>query len=129
MADPAIPYYEPGERISGINGSASPIVSKTFVDVNGNKNTGDPRTINVKTCAAAAKAIGVAGQDIAVGERGVLLTSPGMVVPVTAGGTLTAGQEVEVGANGQAVTLAAGKAVGKALDGATAGNDAMIKLY
>jgi hypothetical protein len=50
------------------------------------------------------------------------------IVPVTAGGTIAAGAQVEVGTNGQAVTLASGKAVGTCCDGATNGNDARIAL-
>jgi hypothetical protein len=53
----------------------------------------------------------------------------GSIVPVTAGGTIAFGAEVEVGTGGKAVTIASGKARGRAVEAGTNGNDVMIELY
>jgi hypothetical protein len=54
----------------------------------------------------------------------------GHIVPVTCGAAVTAGAEVEVGTTGRAITLAAGKAVGKALSTTTAADtDLFVQLY
>lgn len=70
---------------------------------------------------AAGNAVGVARTDAAIGELcpvDVLGTAV-----VTAGGAIAKGAHVEVGATGKAVTLAAGKAVGVALEAAAADGD------
>lgn len=133
-ANECMPYYEPGTRITG-HASAG-ITGKTFVAPSGNiqsgpllASTSEGGNIVVATCTAGARALGVAGYDVASGEKCPLLTGPGMVVPVTAGGTIAAGAEVEVGSGGKAITLASGKAVGLCLTGATNNNDAMVRLY
>ena len=55
--------------------------------------------------------------------------APGWIVPVTAGATLTAGQEVQTDATGQAIPFAAGVKAGYVLNGAASGADAEIALY
>ena len=50
-------------------------------------------------------------------------------MPVTAGAAITAGAEVEVGASGKAITLASGKAVGRALTTAANNADVYVRLY
>lgn len=70
------------------------------------------------TATAAGNAIGVSRSDAAIGEQfpaDVLGTTL-----VTAGGPIAANAAVEVGANGKAVTLAAGKAVGRLAPGSSA---------
>lgn len=70
---------------------------------------------------AAGNAIGVASTDAAIGDLcpvDVLGTAV-----VTAGAAIAKGAHVEVGAAGKAVTLAAGKAVGVALEAAAADGD------
>ena len=52
-----------------------------------------------------------------------------MIVPVTAGAAITAGQEVQSDATGQAIPLAAGKPAGLAMSGAAAGADCQVKIY
>jgi hypothetical protein len=83
--------------------------------------------IKVATAAAGAKAFGVAKYDAASGALVGILR--GGVVPVTAGGTIAFGAEVEVGTAGKAITLASGKAVGKAVEAGTNGNDIQIAFY
>lgn len=71
--------------------------------------------------AAGAKALGVAevdadqGEDASVSTHGILI--------VEAGAAIAAGAEIEVGANGKAITKAAGVSNGFALDAAAADGD------
>jgi hypothetical protein len=139
-ANELIPYYEDGHRLTGQASAA--ITGKRFVGVSGNRTSGPgiPTTAQVGAsdpveggnyqfahATAAAKAVGVSTWDAAIGEKvGVIRHG---VVPVTAGANIAAGVEVEVGANGQAVTLAAGKAVGYCMTGVLSGADAEILLY
>lgn len=123
MANESTPLFRPGRDITGLTTGA--VTGKTFVDVSATR--GADGMIKVATAAAGAKALGVAKYDAASGALvGILL---GGVVPVTAGGTIAFGAEVEVGSAGKAITLASGKAVGKAVEAGTNGNDIQIKFY
>ena len=82
--------------------------------------------IKAATATAATKAFGVAARDIASGDTGLILR--GGIVNVTAGGTIAAGAEVEVGSGGKAVTLASGKSVGTAVNAGTSNNDVLVAL-
>ena len=72
---------------------------------------------------------GVSGRDAAVGELVDVKRGKDRVTFVTAGGAIAAFEEVEVGANGQAVKKASGVAVGYAVTAAASGTDAEISLY
>lgn len=74
-----------------------------------------------QVAAAAGNAIGVAESNGAIGAL-VPVTALGTAI-VTAGAAIAQGARVEVGAAGKAVTLAAGKAVGVALQAAAADGD------
>src|SRR3954468_5155373 len=91
--------------------------------------TSEGSNLRMAHAAAGAKAFGVSKYDVASGAKGGVYGTPGRVVPVTAGGTVTAGQQVEVGTTGQAITLASGIAVGLAVTSATSGNDVFVKIY
>lgn len=123
MANECTPLFRPGKDITGL--AAAAITGKTFVDVSANR--GADGLIRVATAAAGARAFGVAAADIASGAIGPILR--GGILPVTAGGTIAAGDEVEVGTGGKAVTLASGKAVGKAVESGASNNPVMIALY
>jgi hypothetical protein len=52
------------------------------------------------------------------------------ILPITCGAAITAGSEVEIDASGRVINIAAGIAVGLAMDTqATVGADAEILLY
>jgi hypothetical protein len=70
---------------------------------------------------AAGNAVGVAATDAAIGEL-CPVDALGTAV-VIAGAAIAKGAHVEVAADGKAVTLAAGKAVGVALEAAAAAGD------
>jgi hypothetical protein len=89
----------------------------------------DHRLIKVATATAAGLSFGVAAYDAASGARVPVIRGKGSIVPVTAGGTIAFGAEVEVGTGGKAVTIASGKARGRAVEAGTNGNDVMIELY
>lgn len=136
VGNECIPFYEPGSRITGHCEAA--VTGKRFVDISDDRqgpvagaglgtNT-DGGNIVVSHATAAGKAIGVASHDAAIGKK-VTILSGGFVVPVTADGAINSGDEVEVGANGKAKALAAGRPVGRAFDDAADGADAMIKIY
>ena len=71
--------------------------------------------------SAGAKALGVAEVDAALGEQTSVSTHG--ILLVTAGAAIAAKAEVEVGADGKAVTKAAGISNGYALDEALADGD------
>lgn len=135
MANECVPFKETGLSVTAK--AAGAIVGKTFVKISGNRTGGGAAGLGtdlanvyqVVQCTAAAKAFGVAQRDAASGSLVGVYTSPGLIVPVTAGATINAGQEVEVDANGKAVPFSAGIKVGLALTGASAAADAEIKLY
>ncbi|AZI61354.1 DUF2190 family protein [Rhodococcus qingshengii] len=120
----SILVYAPGATLTGQATAA--VVKSTFVAVSGNRiaNGGN---VAVATATAAGRSFGVAAHDAATGEL-VTIHRAGTVRVLTAG-VLAAFDEVEVGATGKAVKLAAGKAVGYALSGAASGALAEIHLY
>lgn len=124
MANECTPLFRPGRDITVLTTAA--VTGKTFVDVSATRDA-STGLIKVATAAAGAKAIGVAVRDAAIGTTVAILR--GGILPVTAGGAIAAGAEVEVGASGRAITLASGKAVGKAVETGTNGNDVFIDLY
>jgi hypothetical protein len=135
---PTIPLFEDGDRISAAITAA--VTSGTFVGISATLQGGPllnvttPITggnaIQVATCTAAAKAFGVAVTDGATaGDVIGLITGHGYIVPMIAGGSITAGVEVECGAAGNPVTLASGKACGMAVSTATSTNTVWIKTY
>jgi predicted RecA/RadA family phage recombinase len=124
LANECIPFYEPGQRITGRAKAA--IVGKRLVDISGNREDG---LIGIAHATAAGKAFGVASHSAADGEN-VTVIGSGAVVPVTAtAAAIDAGDEVEVGADGKVLALASGVAVGVCVNGALANADAEIKLY
>jgi len=69
----------------------------------------------VKRTVAKDKAVGVAGWDAAdKAEVKIYSRGAGIRLPVTSGAAITAGEEVESDAEGRAIPLAAGAALGMA---------------
>lgn len=124
MANECIPHYRPGADVTAVTTGA--VTGKTFVDLSAALTTG---LASVATATAAGKTVGVAVKDTASGARVAIIRGKGTILPVTAGGTIAYGAEVEVGSAGKAVTIASGKAVGRAWSAGTNGNDVIIELY
>lgn len=122
MANEAKPLFRPGANVTVKTTAA--VTGKTFVGVSATPDADG--LIKAATATAATKAFGVAARDIASGDIGLILR--GGIVNVTAGGTIAAGAEVEVGTGGKAVTLASGKSVGTAVSAGTSNNDVLVAL-
>jgi hypothetical protein len=144
-ANECIPLKTPALSITARCGAA--VTGKRFVKVIGNRTGGgisvaggDPRSVLstdvenvyvVGPCTVSGEAaVGVAKYDQAINlEVGVYKFGSGHILPVKAGANLTAGQQVQTDATGQAIPLAGGVALGYAMDVATSGLDAEIALY
>lgn len=127
MANECIPLFKPGEDVTCYATAA--VTGKRFVNVSADRQTSGTATgdlISVAPASAAGDAFGVAAYDAAINTLVAVVTDG--IVPVTAGGTVTAGQRVEIDASGRAVTLASGIAVAKAVSSATSGNDVFVQL-
>jgi hypothetical protein len=115
--------YEPGRDVTGQATAA--VTAKRLVAISGDRAASG--NLSVAHATAAGRAFGVAKHDAASGE--LVSVARGGVVKVTAMGAIAAFAEVQVGANGTATTLAAGKAIGYAVTGAADATDAQIALY
>lgn len=118
-----IPYSETSDLTFLATGAVTGKRCVTISDTRSGENYRAAHT------SAGAKATGVAAYDVASGAFGQMIGTPGRVVPITAGGTISAGAEVEVGSNGQVIAYSSGIKVGQALDAGTNGNDVRVKLY
>jgi hypothetical protein len=116
--------YDPGAEISAV--ATTPVVAQRFVAISGNRVNGN---VAVAPAAGGGRVFGVAATDAAVGQLVRVVRGASRVVRVTASGAIAASAEVQVGGNGTATTLAAGKAVGYAITGAADGGEAQISLY
>jgi hypothetical protein len=118
------------------------VVGSRFVAPSGNRSGGGVETglttdlanvYRMAHCGAGVKAFGVAKYDVANAGIGGAYGQPGRIVPVTAGGAVTAGQEVMSDASGKAITHVPGTATNRACGLAltTAATDELVevKLY
>lgn len=120
-----IPLYEPGKRITVVADGA--ISGRRAVKVNASKGQGFPgANLHVIQAVAGDRPDGIAIWDLVLNEVGGMIRDG--VVPIDAGATVTAGQEVQVDATGRVITLAAGKSIGKAWTDATVGNPCYVAL-
>lgn len=153
-ANECIPLKVPGEAVSGQATVA--VIGKRFVKITAARVGGGLRggtsavvaagpgygantlstdissNYQIGPCSVSGEAaLGVAGWDAGVGQKTkVYKLGQGLVLPITAGAALAAGQEVQTDATGRAIPLAAGKALGYTLDSASgAGVDCEIALY
>jgi hypothetical protein len=132
-------YYEDADEITCF--ATANVVGKTFVGISAARQLGGPNlvgggitdsitggNVSVATAAAGGKVFGVAMYDAPQGTL-VPVYRYSHVMPVTAGAAITAGQEVQSDASGNAIPLAAGKPAGLAIDSCASGADAQISLY
>jgi hypothetical protein len=135
----ANPFYDEGDEVTGYCTAA--VTGMTFVKVSGPRQPGGPNlvsggitdsvvggTISVAPAALGDKVLGVAMYDQTLGNLVPIFRSP-KVMPVTAGAAITAGQEVQSDANGNAIPVAAGRPAGLAFDSCASGGIAQISLY
>lgn len=123
LGNPSI--YAPGADITAQVTAA--VTARRFVAISGDRVAGG--NIAVAPAPAGARAFGVAAHDAASGALVTVVRGASRVVKVAAGGAITAGAEVEVGAAGKAIAKASGVAVGYAVTGAVNNTDAEISLY
>lgn len=121
----AATIYSPGQDITAV--TTADVTERRFLGISGNRANSGP--ISVAHASAGARICGVAGNTAASGAQVRVVRGSSRVVWVDAGGNITAGAEVEVGASGKAVTRSSGAAVGYAITGATSGTPAEIALY
>jgi hypothetical protein len=148
MANDCIPYKFPGEAITAKAKGA--VKGKTFVKIGGDRTGGGKggaegsttvgvglstdleNLYQVETCGAKGAAVGVAGWDAADKGELKVWAGPGTILPVTAGGTVEPGDQVESDAEGKAVKGAAAPGtvpLGVAMAKGATGKDVEIKLY
>lgn len=127
MANECIPLYRPGQDVTATAGAA--ITGKTFVDITAALDAADGTLPTVSPATGASKVFGVAARDAAKDDRVPVIRGAKVIIPVTAGGTIAVGEEVEVGSAGKAVKLASGVAVGRALTAGASNSDVFIELY
>jgi hypothetical protein len=125
MANECTPLFRPGADVTCLTTGA--VTGKTFVDISATRDA-STGLIKVATATAAGLKFGVAAYDAASGAR----------VPVIRGKLdrssdcgrhhrLRRGGRGRLG--GKAVTIASGKAVGRAVEAGTNNNDVFIELY
>lgn len=123
-----IPLYEPGKRITIVADGA--ISGRRAVKVNASKGQGFPgANLHVIQAVAGDRPDGIATWDLATTEVGAMIRDG--VVPVDAGATVTAGQQVMLDATGRVITyVVAGTnyPIGKAWTDATVGNPCYVAL-
>lgn len=90
--------------------------------------------MQVTQCVAGEKSIGVTKWDTAAADDVVGIFAGGQIVPMTAGGSITAGNKVMSDASGNPVAWSsaaseANNANGIAVSTATVGNPVYIKLF
>lgn len=112
--------YAPGQDIPGVATAA--ITSRQFVKVSADRDSGTGN-VSVAPAAAGDRPLGVAAWNAATGQ--IVRIARGGVLKVTAGGAITAGDPIAVGANGAAVTasgtaVVVGQAIASAQNGAVA---------
>jgi hypothetical protein len=132
------PYKSEG--LSFTYKATAAVTGARFVKISGNRTGGGEAGLstdlaNVYQCsqvtASGGVAVGVSMRDCANGALGQAHAGPGLIVPVTAGATLTAGTKVQSDATGQAIPwdgTVASVPVGTVMTGAASGALAEIKL-
>lgn len=126
-----IPLYEPGKRITIVADGA--VSGRRLVKTNASKGQGFPgaNLHVVQGTVAGDRPDGVSTWDLAITEVGAMVRDG--VVPVDAGATVTAGQQVMMDTTGRVIpwVFAASMAnwpIGKAWTDATVGNPCYVAL-
>ena len=154
MANDCIKIKEEGDHITCMADGGLAVTGKRFVYISGPRHSGgigisgnvvsgqgqglvadataDKSAVymakQVDATWVAKRALGVASFDAPAG--GLFTAIREGIVPVTAGAAITGGNELQTDNQGRVIPLAAGVAVGLAMDSqATVGNDVEVLLY
>ncbi|WP_404314349.1 capsid cement protein [Prescottella equi] len=119
----SIDVYGPGRDITGRATAA--LAAKRFLRISGNETDG---VMAVAPATAGGRTCGVAKYAADPGELVGVARGASRVVRVTAAAPIAAFAEVEVGADGKAVTKTTGVSVGYATTAAATDGDAFISL-
>jgi hypothetical protein len=140
-----IALFEPADDLTAAVTGA--IGAGKFVKIGGNFQAGPALDVSTPTgpltggnlmqvslCGAGQKAFGVTKWETAAANEVVGLYTGNQVVPMTAGGTITAGNEVMANASGDPVAWTsaaseANKPLGIAVSGAASSATVYVKLY
>lgn len=123
MANECKPLFRPGQEVTVLTTAA--VTGKTFVKITATRDTATG-LVKVGPGTAGDNSFGVASADIANEATGSVIR--GGLVFVTAGGAITAGARVQVGADGKAVAHSSGIAVGTACETGSNNNDVLVAL-
>jgi len=140
VANECIPVYEPGGTPTGH--AAVAVTGKRCLKVSGEPTsslialsaTAEGGNISVAQCTVQGeRVVGISNRDTGAGGKVGVLGTPGLILPVTAGAAVTAGQEVMTDNQGRVIPYVAGAgifAVGLCIQGqSTVGQDAVVKFY
>jgi predicted RecA/RadA family phage recombinase len=118
----SVPYFDHGDTITAH--AAADLFGRRFVAIDGPRTDGNP-TVNYPE--AGAKVFGVSSYDVRAGGKVTIHHQDALVVPVTAGGNVGAGDLVTSDAQGRAVTATGSAPVlGISLDAGAEGEDLPI---
>lgn len=125
--NPAVPYWDEANTFTGR--TSATVTGKRFVTISGARIDGHPRVAHA-VGSATARACGVSAYDAPSGGDVTVINAPGIIVPVTATGAVTAGQDVYSAADGRATATqpAGARPSGLAMDDAADGADLAVKL-
>jgi hypothetical protein len=133
-----LPLFDDADHVTAAVAASSAVTAARFVApvtgfqsgpaLSASSPASDGGNLQVATCGAAAKALGVAAYDAPTPGDKVHIYTGRFIIGVTAGGTVTAGQEVESDSTGRAITLASGRPNGIAVSSATVGNVVYIRF-
>jgi hypothetical protein len=136
LVNECLPYYEDSgqPRLSVHAGDA--LTGKRIAKVKSNRQSGPGLTDSVDgsnyvatVCGAGELGYGVVSWDVADEAKVPLIIAPGTILPITAGGTVAAGDAVQSDATGRAITANGGAVVGLCLTGASVGEDLEVLWY
>lgn len=116
--------YYPGTDLTGYATTA--VAPFRFLTITADRTAGN---ITVGHAPAGTRSCGVSKSPAAAGELVGIARGSSRVVHVLASGALAAFDEVQAGADGQAVKKSTGIALGYAITSAAAGNPAAVSLY
>lgn len=121
-----VPFWTPGESLTCHVGAD--VTGGRFVRISGARVNDNPQ---VGPCGAGQAVAGVAARDKAAGQKVLVYSKPGQIIPVRCGAALAAGTKVMSDATGQAVAYVAGAGVhvaGVLWDDVANGADGLVRL-
>lgn len=125
--NPAVPFWDEANTFTGHAEAA--VTGKRFVTVSGPRVDGRPQVSHAAS-SATSKPVGVSAYDAEAGRAVTIYSAPGLIMPVTGSGAITANAPVYSTADGRATATDPGIALiaGYALDDAADGDDVVVKL-